>query len=210
MSTCILCGEYLDVTGKCPMQSCHEIEADRDRLAALIANSNLEEVPATRVDMSSGAPVVVSAGTMLVPKGQMEREKELTALLAERAKQARENARLAARVAELEVNEKRMADDVERHAEAIRSLIGLKESTKEGVITIEVSHKCAELIANALAPMLARAQNYVECKLDNRAGEAFTLILQKSAGKTPHRLRLEAEAELEQAKARVAELERRP
>ena len=61
-----------------------------DRLKGLIEKSHLIEVPASCVDYSSGHPIIKDSGTMLVPEGYIEKEKEKTELLQRVAKLTRE------------------------------------------------------------------------------------------------------------------------
>jgi hypothetical protein len=70
-------------------------QAELDRLKALIEKSGLEEVKATKVEYARdgrgrpGSPVVVDAGTMLSPKGEVERFKRETEMLQKLAKERR-------------------------------------------------------------------------------------------------------------------------
>lgn len=68
-------------------------------------------------------------------------------------------------------------------------------------IEFEDAQERVVLIAGVLMAWFEQlgAVNYVETTLSTAAGETFVLSLQRKNGKTPHELRLEAEAKLEEA-----------
>lgn len=63
----------------------------------------------------------------------------------------------------------------------------------------------AEYLANMLGMKAENPSNYVQMEV-NRGLDRMVLILQRCAGKTPHQLRLEAEAERDQAAAKIRRL----
>lgn len=80
-----------------------------------------------------------------------------------------------------------------------------------GSMNVGLEGGACRLFAEAFAKQFADigAENYVEASFTSSAilpGEAFVVRLQKVSGKTPHMLKLDAEAERDKLRARVAEL----
>ena len=90
----------------------------------------------------------------------------------------------------------RLRIELERLEESNKSFLSLKEMHAVGGkidITMGVAQEIVEVITGAMQVMLVNAKNYVECDLQNRAGDRFTFTIQKRAARTPHDLVEEAE-----------------
>lgn len=84
---------------------------------------------------------------------------------------------------------------------------------KDGKLKASLKSRILPLIAQCFFELTESAPNYVECSFYHEpSDQVFLVTAQKSAGKSPHQLRLEAEAERDEAiaelKALKEELER--
>jgi len=74
-------------------------------------------------------------------------------------------------------------------------------------ITIKQNPAQAQWVAQCFASMVASSPNYTEVKFDlvakGEKREWLTVLIQKGNGKTPHQLRLEAEKERDELRARL-------
>lgn len=80
---------------------------------------------------------------------------------------------------------------------------------KDGKLKISLKSKILPLIAQCFFELTEAAENYVECSFYHQpSGQVFLLTAQKAHGKSPHQLRIEAEAQRDEAIAKVAALEK--
>lgn len=80
---------------------------------------------------------------------------------------------------------------------------------KNGRLSLSYKTKIAALIAQHFFELTETAANYVECSFYHEpSDQVFLITAQKSTGKSPHQLRLEAESQRDEAIAKVAALEK--
>jgi hypothetical protein len=84
----------------------------------------------------------------------------------------------------------------EHALEAMTTITSMQADEHRVEASIAVSHQVVEALTGALAPLLARAKNYVEMRLNNRNGDAYCMTLRRAERPTPHDLRTLAEERL--------------
>lgn len=84
---------------------------------------------------------------------------------------------------------------------SVGELVIQKMTFEEGALDIWIKHPLFALFVNQMADMWIEqgAKNYLETSMFSPVIGNFTITLQKQSGKTPHQLKVEAEAKLAEA-----------